>query len=299
MDVSGSESSKSMNTSVFIKRHPILTYFALAFLVSWGGILTVVGPGGIPGTSGEFEKLLPVVLLALLAGPSVAGLLSTGLVHGWAGLRGLLSRLLRWQAGARWYAVALLTAPLVMTAVPLGLSLLFPEFLPRIVTTDDKASLLVLGIGAGLVGGFLEELGWTGFAIPELRLRYSVLTTGFVLGGLWGAWHFLMNFWSSGDASGALSLPLLLHSLFFSVAILPAYRVLMVWVYDRTRSLLVAMLMHTSLIISNVILVPSATGVHLVNWSLVLAAALWVVVAAVAVANPGQLSRQPLQGRVT
>jgi hypothetical protein len=73
----------------------------------------------------------------------------------------------------------------------------------------------------------------------------------------------------------------------------------MVWVYDRTGSLLVAMLMHMSLIISNVILVPLAIGVHLVTWSLVLAAALWVVVAAVAVANRGQLSRQPLPGMAT
>ncbi|MDP2857986.1 MAG: CPBP family intramembrane metalloprotease [Bacillota bacterium] len=153
----------------------------------------------------------------------------------------------------------------------------------------------MLGIAAGLIGGFLEELGWTGFAIPKLRRRYSVLTTGLILGSLWEAWHFLINFWSSGDSSGALSVDLLLHSLFFSVGILPAYRVLMVWVYDHTGSLLVAILMHTSLIISNVILVPMGTGEHLVTWSLVLAAALWGVVAAVAVANRGQLSRRPLQ----
>jgi hypothetical protein len=37
-----------------------------------------------------------------------------------------------------------------------------------------------------------------------------------------------------------------------------------------------------------------ATGAPLVIWSLVLAAALWVVVAAVAVANGRQPSRQPL-----
>jgi len=279
----------------FIKRHPVATYYALTFAISWGGILIVVGPGGIPGTREEFERLLPVVLLALLAGPSVAGLLLTGLVHGRGGLRELLSRLLRWRVGVCWYAVALLTAPLLMTAIPLALSLLFPEFLPGIFTTDDKASLLLMGIAAGLIGGFLEELGWTGFAIPRLRLRYGVLTTGLIVGFLWGAWHLLMNFWTSGSPSGALSLALLLHSVIFSVGILPAYRVLMVWVYDRTGSLLVAMLMHFSLIVSNVILVPLAiAGATGPTWSLVMAAALWVVVAAVAVANRGQLSRQPL-----
>jgi len=27
----------------------VLTYFALVFIISWGGDLIVVGPGGIPG----------------------------------------------------------------------------------------------------------------------------------------------------------------------------------------------------------------------------------------------------------
>ena len=70
----------------------------------------------------------------------------------------------------------------------------------------------------------------------------------------------------------------------------------MVWVYDRTGgSLLVAMLMHASLTASNVILAPQVIeGLTGFTWSLVLAVALWVVVAAVAVANRGQLSREPL-----
>jgi hypothetical protein len=71
-----------------------------------------------------------------------------------------------------------------------------------------------------------------------------------------------------------------------------------VWVYDRPESLLVAMLMHVSLVASNVILVPLATGVALVTYDLVWAAVLWVVVGAVAVANGGHLSRVPLRRRV-
>ena len=77
------------------------------------------------------------------------------------------------------------------------------------------------------------------------------------------------------------------------------YRVLMVWVYDRTGSLLVAMLMHASLTASMLIFGPLAiSGVPLLTYELVFAAALWVVVAAVAVANRVQLSRQPLRRRV-
>jgi membrane protease YdiL (CAAX protease family) len=71
----------------------------------------------------------------------------------------------------------------------------------------------------------------------------------------------------------------------------------MVWVYDRTGSLLVAMLMHVSLTASTLIFQPVTTGAPLVIYDLVLGAALWVIVAAVFMANGGQLARQPLRSR--
>jgi hypothetical protein len=141
------------NIKAFIKRHPVLTYYALTFAISWGGMLLVIGgPGGIPGTPEQIERLMLLVVLALMAGPSVAGLLLTGLVDGQAGLRELLSRLRRWRVGARWYAIALLALPLLATATLFALSLTSPVFLPGIVTTDDKASLLLSGIAVGLMG---------------------------------------------------------------------------------------------------------------------------------------------------
>src|SRR5215217_2814830 len=93
-------------------------------------------------------------------------------------------------------------------ATLLALSLVSAEFLPGFLTTSIKASLLQFDIVAslGLGAGFLEELGWTGFAVPTLlRLRYGVLATGLFVGLLWGAWHFLSNVWASGTSSGAPS----------------------------------------------------------------------------------------------
>jgi membrane protease YdiL (CAAX protease family) len=150
--------------------------------------------------------------------------------------------------------------------------------------------------------GFLEELGWTGFAVPRMRLRYGVLTTGLIVGVLWGAWHVLAHdFWAADISSGGLPLALFvtMNGFGFLVGQLPAYRVLMVWVYDRTGgSLLVAMLMHVSLTASTFIIGPGAlaiSGVALLTYGFVLTAAWWVVVAAVAVAQGGHLSRQPRQ----
>jgi CAAX protease family protein len=127
------------------------------------------------------------------------------------------------------------------------------------------------------------------------RLRYGVLGTGLIVGLLWGVWHFITTFWSSGTSSGAISMAILLPGVLFIVGVLPAFRVLMVWVYDLTESLLVAMLMHAGLSAFTVILAvpPTIALVPGLTYDLVLAAALWAFVGAVAVAQGGHLSRQP------
>jgi hypothetical protein len=68
----------------FITKHAVATYFALTFAISWGGVLAVAGPK-IPPTREEFEKLLPSVVVMMLGGPSLAGILLTGIVHGKVG----------------------------------------------------------------------------------------------------------------------------------------------------------------------------------------------------------------------
>ena len=154
-----------------ITRYPVPTYFALTFALSWGGVLIVVGPDGIPGTSEQLETLFPFAFLAMLVGPSVAGVLLTGVVYRKPGFRDVFSRLLEWRVAPQWYAVALLTAPLLMTATLFALSLTSPVFLPGVVIASDKATVLLAGLAVGLGAGIFEELGWTGFAIPTLRRR--------------------------------------------------------------------------------------------------------------------------------
>jgi membrane protease YdiL (CAAX protease family) len=270
----------------FIERHAVATYYALAFAISFGAFLLVLGPDGFFATGSDIAGAAALAI----AGPAVAGVFLTGLVDGREGLRGLVSRLRRWRVGARWYAVALLTGPLVMGATVFGLSLWSSAFRPDIVTADDKLSIVAVGIALGLVGPFLEELGWTGFALPRLRERYSVLATGLVMGLLWAAWHFPL-FAGERDPEGSVPAALLVGVLLF--AWLPPYRVLMVWVYDRTESLLLAYLMHVPISAITIILASDAiTGTAAVTKALVWSAAFWVIVAVVAWANGGHLTRR-------
>jgi uncharacterized protein len=264
-----------------IQRHPALTYFLLTFGISWGGMLVVIGPGAILGTKEEFERLFPIALSMLVLGPSISGLLLTGLVAGRPGLRELRSSLLAWRVSGRWYAAALLTAPLYFTAAMLALSVFSREFLPGIFTTGDKGPYLLRGIVVAVVAGVVEELGWTGFAVPTLRRRHAPVTTGLIVGVLWGVWHFLPKVW--GAAAYGLG-GYMIADLTSAVVALTGYRILMVWVHDRSRSLLVAVLMHMGLTASTLILQPVVTGASMVTVAVVLAVAPWVIVAAVALA---------------
>lgn len=260
------------NKTVFSK-YPLAIYFMLTFIISWGAILMLVGLNGVPVAPDQAVTLG----MAILLGPSITSILLTGLTSGRNGFRELGSRLFKWRVDLSWYAVALLTAPLSTAAVVLVLSFFSSEFTPSIFISDDKISLLLMGIVAGLVVGFFEELGWTGFAIPRMKLRYGVFMTGLIVGMLWGVWHFIL-FWEVDSFSGMLPLALLLARLF---SWLPAYRILMVWVYDNTESLFVVILMHTVLVATLMILDPVLSGGSLVAFILVRAAVLWVIAAMV------------------
>jgi membrane protease YdiL (CAAX protease family) len=256
-----------------LRSRSLLIYFLLAFAISWGAILLSVGFDGFPVT----EEQLPVLIVAMLLGPSGAALLAAWLSAGWEGIQDLFSRLLRWRVSARWYAVAILTAPLSTILVLAFLSLFSPEFPSAFSASEDKFSLVAMWIVSGLMVGFFEEIGWTGFAIPRMRKHYGVFTTGLIVGLLWGAWHLLVNL-EADTFAGALPLALLFARLF---TWLPAYRILIVWVYDHTQSQLVVTLMHISLVATTGILDPVLTGQNLLIFLLAKAALFWIFVAVV------------------
>jgi hypothetical protein len=70
------------------------------------------------------------------------------------------------------------------------------------------------------------------------------------------------------------------------------YRVLMVWVYDHTQSVLMAVLMHLMIDVCAFVLAsPAMVGVPDLIFNLVFGATLWIFVAAVMMANRRKLSR--------
>jgi membrane protease YdiL (CAAX protease family) len=287
------ETREHIFARAFIKRHAVLAFYTLVFALVWGPALII---GAFLGTDAELTSaadLDPFMYATVLTGPlaiALAAILVIALAFGRAGLRDLRSRVTRWRVGVRWYAVALLTAPVLWTAILGALSLTSDAFLPDFITAEDKANLLVAGLMAGLVAGlvagFFEEIGWTGFATSELSKRHGLLATGLLVGLPWCVLHVPLF---AGTASGAVPQALSVAAVFFWML---AYRMLMVWVYGHTQSVLLAMLMHLPIVVCAFVLVSSAmVGVPDLVFNLVFGATLWVLVAAVAAADRRKLSR--------
>ena len=89
-----------MNLRAQIRRYPILSYFVLAYLISWGGSFAMGGPKFLRGEELGLVEILYMAPL-VLAGPLVAGIVMAWLVDGRSGLRDLLSRVLVWRVGVR------------------------------------------------------------------------------------------------------------------------------------------------------------------------------------------------------
>jgi membrane protease YdiL (CAAX protease family) len=239
----------------------------------------VIGPSSLVSANWQAEEDFLAAVMVMLAGPSIAGLLLTGLVDGRAGYRDLFLRLRKWRVGIRWYALAIVPAPIVSAGVLFALSMTSP-----LLSADDKGAVVLAGLGAA-VTTILEEIGWTGFVVPRLRGRHGVPMTGIIVGVLWALWHFLQQISVSGTYAGGIPpLPFLVLSVFAAVANLTAYRVLMVWVYDRTGSLLVTTLMHGMLTASSIFwFTPIATGALFLANVWLVAAVMWLLVGAVAI----------------
>jgi membrane protease YdiL (CAAX protease family) len=276
-----------MNIRSVLQRYPIATYFVLAFAISWGWTFIIIGPASLRGETFELSTVIQVGLL-ILTGPMLAGILSTYIVDGKKGLQGLLSRMLKWRVGLRWYAAAILTFPVLIVALLLVLS--------TFASTEFTPSFTTIGIMMGLFAGFLEEIGWTGYAYPKMQKKFGALRAALFLGLMHGLWHIGPNYLFEGSSLGVYWLPR--FTVMWMVAMV-AMRVILVWIYTNTGSLLLAQLTHASSTGALVVFGPSpiAPASETLWWG-IYAIVLWIV-AGIIIAKFGEdLIWKPKQSKL-
>ena len=255
--------------------HPAVCYFGLTFFLSWLGAFFVAAPRLWRGQ--PLPNLTGVLMFpAMLVGPCLSGILLTRLFDGPAGLRDLFARMRRVRFPAHWYT-ALLIPPIFILAI----LFLLKVFVSSIYTPNH----FWLGLAFGIPAGFIEEIGWTGFAFPKMCLKLPQLRAAILLGLLWGCWHIpVINFLGTAVPHGHYWL----HFFLAFAAAMTAMRVLISWLYAHTKSVLLAQLMHVFSTGSLVVFSPpAASAPQEAFWYAVYAAALWLLVAALALSQSG------------
>jgi membrane protease YdiL (CAAX protease family) len=213
-------------------------------------------------------------LLALF-GPAAAAIIVTGITGGKSGVRALLQRVVHWRVGPIWYVVAI-GLPAILFGAVVGLHLLLggsSTFQP------GNAWVLTLILAVLVIG---EEVGWRGFALPRLQLRYNSLVASLILGLLWGAGH-LVNAMIPGLSYYWTAFPAFLLWII-------ALTILFTWIANHTGgSVLLAWLFHAA---NNVFGAVFSLGDPARQWWLG-AAVFWVAALILIAATGPNLTRRP------
>lgn len=204
--------------SGWIESRPIIAFVALAYAISWGLWLVSFLLGGD-------ESALGMTIFVLGGfGPAAAAFLVLRATGG--SVRSWVRSILHWRVPTRYWlyalglpAVVMGSANLVLVALgePVEWSLLGERILPYAGTF----LLTLFFLGAQ------EEPGWRGFALPRLQQRFTPVKATLVLGLIWGVWHIPLY--------GPVGFVVPLVLAFFYT-----------WVFNRTGSALMAILLHAS-----------------------------------------------------
>jgi len=220
------EAGKLMKT--WISRHPLISFFVMAFLFSWIAVMPLIVNRSLPTE--------PFMILGALAGPTLSAVIVIALTEGRGGVAAFFKRYIQWRAHIVWWLIVLfgiLIALTIAAAIIIGPSVL-TEFIRNMgLILPTYMVTLVVGM---ILGPLWEEPGWRGFAFPRLQARYGPVLGSIILGALWAIWHapgYLGGWMVSGFPA------LLVMCIGFSF--------LAAWIYNNTKgSILLLILLHSS-----------------------------------------------------
>lgn len=228
----------------WVNRHPLGGFVVLAYALSWTAWMPALLGAG------------PAMIAVGAFGPAVAA----GLVTHWTGgsVRQWLRPLWRWRVPGRFYVYALGLPVLLFAVVNAELALL-GENVELARLGDAVPAYLATFVAVSLVGGGQEEPGWRGFALDRYQARHSPVRATLLLGLVWGAWHLPLY--------GMAFLGPMLFVFFYT------------WLYNRTGSVLLCVLLHGSFTpaLDHLVLADDSVTVDLVIvWTLLAGAAVLV-----------------------
>jgi len=244
------------------KRHPIWIYFMLAYAISWafmvpafiiaeqrGYILpTALTIGELMKTGFKDSLHIWLTIFGTLSsyGPMIAAVIMCAME---GGLSEWWKRVTNWRVGGRGYRDLFLLIlsvfiPLILIGLVLG------PFPTLGLLAAPLTFILPYALYELLTSG-MEEPGWRGYALPRLQERYNAKKSGFILGLIWGLWHwpaFIPVYFSllnePGTPAIAAFIQAAIQCLIYIFSSILAASFIESWLYNRTQSAFMNILHH-------------------------------------------------------
>ena len=290
LKASSQSTSASRSLQQIMRQHPLFFFFLMSYAFSWIILIPyLLSVWGI--LRGNFSFLYT---LKPFVGPTLAAIIMTGITEGKAGLLRLRQRLQQRRAGRQWYLFILLGIPALLL---LGI-VIQPEALASFqgltlrLLVSYPVYFVIVFFGVALP----EEIGWRGFALPRMQLRYGPLWGTLLLGVLWAFWHllfFLTPVHGGGPGTGFATF-LTNFSIFFLMVM--AVAIITTWVFNHTRgSIFISNLVHASVDTPQLVWIPLFLAVDETRLNLAVLIGFGMPALLIVILTRGRLGYQPSQ----
>jgi membrane protease YdiL (CAAX protease family) len=196
----------------------------------------------------RFDSAVGLVLLLVgLAVPGVAGIAFVYLVYDERGRSDFWNRVVNpRRVGLRWLVVILL--------VPLGIGVLAgvadlllggtgPAWGEGVTEFGVNPLAILPALFFATLPPILEELGWRGYALDRLQLKWSAVSASLILGVVWALWHLPLFFIEGSFQHDAVGFATTGFWLFMAGIVALSFA--FTWIYNNTeRSILGIIVLH-------------------------------------------------------
>lgn len=179
------------NISVWMRQHPLVAYFVLAFAITW----VLVSPLVLYAQGLLAIQISPYWHFLGAFGPILAALIVTRIANGRFGLSEFVGHMGRWRVGFAWLFVTVFSPIFLFVVSAIILRVVgnpWPDF-SKLASAEYANFGWVFGSFLSAIAyGIGEEAGWRGFALPRLQKSRSAFSATFILSIFWAIWHIPM-----------------------------------------------------------------------------------------------------------